>query len=401
MIGILFIVLIIFIIFLCTFKKCENTSKEGMFLYDKNKTIFPENISHITHNLMKSANGNNNKNIRILTNIGSAGLKYDAEIYNKLIDDSYIVCYFNKYNIPDEEKSKIADINIHMEKIWWPLNNSEILKSKENWLVVNQEFFMEKLSDLKYLDKIICKTKYAHKLFQQLKNEYNLNCDVVYVGHTSLSPQIVNYNKNELIFLHCAGQSPLKNTELLIKVWHQLHKTYPHIKLYITCKSYCKYVTNSNLLQTKDGVVYKDYYPDDEFNSLTRECICYVCPSLVEGFGHYINEGRANGCAIITVDAPPMNELVINDKNGLLIPYKQEVDSYKFTHSYLPKIFTDYYYVRCKNSNAYLISFNDLYNTIEKFINYSYDTKIRMCKNSRKMYEIDNYYFQKRLDNLI
>ena len=40
--------------------------------------------------------------------------------------------------------------------------------------------------------------------------------------------------KNENVFLHTAGQSPLKNTKLLIEVWKEIHKKYPNVKLFFT-----------------------------------------------------------------------------------------------------------------------------------------------------------------------
>jgi glycosyltransferase involved in cell wall biosynthesis len=45
----------------------------------------------------------------------------------------------------------------------------------------------------------------------------------------------------------------------------------------------------------------------------------HVCPSVREGFGHYLNEARAVGALVVTVDHPPMNEL-IRPGMGLLVP---------------------------------------------------------------------------------
>jgi hypothetical protein len=38
----------------------------------------------------------------------------------------------------------------------------------------------------------------------------------------------------------------------------------------------------------------------------------------VEGYGHYINEGRSVGAVVVTTDYPPMNELV-SERDGFLI----------------------------------------------------------------------------------
>ena len=54
----------------------------------------------------------------------------------------------------------------------------------------------------------------------------------------------------------------------------------------------------------------------------------HICTSQMEGFGHYINEARAIGVLIITIDAPPMNEL-IDSSCGILIPAVQ-----RFSHNH-------------------------------------------------------------------
>ena len=42
-----------------------------------------------------------------------------------------------------------------------------------------------------------------------------------------------------------------------------------------------------------------------------------VCPSMAEGFGHYINEARLSQVNVLTLNAPCMNEL-ITDKSQLI-----------------------------------------------------------------------------------
>ena len=62
-----------------------------------------------------------------------------------------------------------------------------------------------------------------------------------------------------------------------------------------------------------------EFIPADELSVVQRSASVFICPSSVEGYGHYINEGRSAGAAIVTVDFPPMNELV-DETNGFLVP---------------------------------------------------------------------------------
>lgn len=58
--------------------------------------------------------------------------------------------------------------------------------------------------------------------------------------------------------------------------------------------------------------------PPDEFARLVAGTSFFMCPSIQEGYGHYMNQARAAKGLIVTTDAAPMNELV-NDAMGVLI----------------------------------------------------------------------------------
>ena len=44
----------------------------------------------------------------------------------------------------------------------------------------------------------------------------------------------------------------------------------------------------------------------------------HICPSAREGFGHYINEARSVGAVVLTIDAAPMSEFVVDGESGVV-----------------------------------------------------------------------------------
>jgi len=71
---------------------------------------------------------------------------------------------------------------------------------------------------------------------------------------------------------------------------------------------------NSRNLKLHHGV---DINPA-AFGKLVAEASFILCPSNMEGFGHYINQARAAGALVLSTDAPPMNELIDNT-SGVLV----------------------------------------------------------------------------------
>lgn len=60
--------------------------------------------------------------------------------------------------------------------------------------------------------------------------------------------------------------------------------------------------------------------PTDEHRRLFAAADVCLAPSRWEGLGLHLYEATAFGIPIITNDSPPMNEVVVDDDNGLLVP---------------------------------------------------------------------------------
>lgn len=67
-----------------------------------------------------------------------------------------------------------------------------------------------------------------------------------------------------------------------------------------------------------------------EFGKAIAESSFFLCPSIMEGYGHYINQARAASGMIITTDAAPMNELVEDGVSGVLVSATTYRDSNQF-----------------------------------------------------------------------
>jgi hypothetical protein len=63
--------------------------------------------------------------------------------------------------------------------------------------------------------------------------------------------------------------------------------------------------------------VHTEPMPALKFGKMLAEATFFLCPSIIEGYGHYINQARASGGVIVTTDAHPMNELILAPSTGV------------------------------------------------------------------------------------
>ena len=299
-------------------------------------------------------------------------LKQGYSVDFKLIDS-----IFNntKYN-----SNKYYDVNLFLELL--PFKCKTMFPSKSNLFMPNNELFIDTKEDnkkqskgytynrydeLKSIDFILCKTEICHKFFNFIKNEQKNNkkdrriyhYQTIYTKFTStIDDKIkeivdrdnrddrdnINNTIDPNLFIHLAGKSGFKNTPDLVNCWVK-NKGFldidPNIKLVITCYEHCSKWFFSGLKQwyhydfEKDPDVninhktntatyknmiihFKPIAPFNNFIDIITKANVAICISNKEGYGHYINEARYMKKFIITMDYPPMNELVVDkdDKRG-------------------------------------------------------------------------------------
>lgn len=93
----------------------------------------------------------------------------------------------------------------------------------------------------------------------------------------------------------------------LLHWWDSLHPVRSKLPAFILDKTDGRY---DDLWFSNIGPVYLYHGYINDINYLLAKSWLSVCPSMTEGFGHYINEARLSRTNVLTLDAPPMNELI-------------------------------------------------------------------------------------------
>jgi len=301
----------------------------GVLVYirhDREKGIAP--INHLVgKELLKIST--DKPSIRIIVPSGSSGTDFDAQVYQKLFGG--IVVYVDIQSPQTYPKiGEYYDINLWVERLFFP----ELFPCRTTWMMINQEMLRTD-EPLDTVNVFLCKTRYAEGLIKKYISANNLKSKAIYTAHTSRDLGLTQpRSKDYRLAVHFAGKSWLKGTYRLIKAWV---RTDPQAELVVTCRDYCldsdklkKFLSYYFTLTSGGGGVEEIYstprtkirlikfLPTDQLDELQSRAGIWLCPSEVEGYGHYINEGRSAGAVVVTTNYPPMNELV-SEKDGFLV----------------------------------------------------------------------------------
>lgn len=314
-------------------------------------------------------------NIRIIVKTNKGGIYTDALIFHQTINSiypklAYIVVHDT---VKSDELSKKTNINIYIEHNKY--GEGYQYPAKYNLLAINPEMITD--WDFKYfsnIDFMLCKTKYTAMVVDDLEKRYKFPFKIVYTNFTSLCHEEIakkviednnliknnNIVKDNNLVIHFAGQSPFKNTQAVLRAWIKNNgfiDVNPNVVLLISRWQLFNLddIRYWNSLPTKpidefhgkklnNGKQYKNIIVTEKMDF---ENVIYfmlvaryaICPSFIEGWGHYINESRCYRNYVIATDAPPMNEL-ITDRSGTLVPYYKTTPSYVLV-PYFKWIFKD------------------------------------------------------------
>lgn len=261
------------------------------------------------------------------------------------------------------------DLNIMLEHVW----PDQLSRAQHNVIVPNPEWFdrhdQRYLSDL---DMVWAKTRNATDIFARL------GCKSLHMGfdsEDSYQPDIAKQRR----FLHLAGASRTKGTRRLLDLWQQ-HPEWPRLTVVQHPSEACPTPQAENIDHRITYFNPTDPSQGAQLRILQNEHAFHVCTSETDAWGHYLVEAMAAGALTITVDAPPMNELVDSER-GILVPYK---------HSDSMALATRYYF----DEGAMVES-------IEKVLGLS-DAEIdAYSRRARAWYQDNRNHFVKRVGEVL
>lgn len=210
------------------------------------------------------------------------------------------------------------DANIFLERVFPRWFGS----AKKNFLIPNQERFPKRhIPLLKQIHTVLCKSRHAEEIFSD-------HAATQFIGFTSEDRSAEGFDLDYQSYFHLAGRSTLKGTRTLLAVWKR-HPEWPTLTI-IQAKENApadsEIPANVNLIT--------DYVTNEELAKHVNTHGIHICPSLSEGWGHYIVEAMSCKAVVVTTDAPPMNELVTSE-HGVLVPTFQSEPRHLGTNFYV------------------------------------------------------------------
>jgi len=363
------------------------------------------------------------------------GFKVEVVIYNDVKNSSHSKLKFDKVNM---------QLFIEHTNLEHPL---ETFPAEKSYIFVNQEYIQD-WDIARMLDKTViplCKTQESLKTLRKLDI---MNAKYVGFGNNRKNQYIDSITKCPYLFIHIVGASPMKGTRTLIDTWiqkkinHSLvitanNKSFGNTNLFNYWKSLKPKVkplpesllqkweewkkitnTNTNMNTAKSSLPqfesinsYAIYFCGSvvDYNViqfLQSIADVHMCPSLIEGWGQYIDEGRRAKAVVLTLDAPPMNELISDRRDsivnsGVLVkaskgPSMKHLLPYGWRQYFTKnKDYTKFLYTTYKTTP------NDLYNGISRILKMTPEQKRQLGANAFKQSQKDYELFTKVFTKVI
>uniref|UniRef100_M4BZU3 Glycosyl transferase family 1 domain-containing protein n=1 Tax=Hyaloperonospora arabidopsidis (strain Emoy2) TaxID=559515 RepID=M4BZU3_HYAAE len=135
--------------------------------------------------------------------------------------------------------------------------------------------------------------------------------------------------------------------------------------------------------------------PSSEFGKMMTEATFLLFTSVLEGYGHYINQARANAAVIVTTNALPMNEL-LSPESAILVSHP----STGVNKQLLGGTFDGKHGLRGVKGMASYVKGPEICNAVERVLAMTPEERQAMGERARKQYMLDMHFFAARMNEL-
>lgn len=209
------------------------------------------------------------------------------------------------------------DVNLMLERV----RPEYLATARRNVLIPHPEWFDERDRPwLPRLDRAFALTRHAVPIFE------SMGMRVDYTGFTSEDLRDRSVPR-ERAFFHLAGRSRNKGTATLLALWRR-HPEWPRLTVLQSPRTAQPGPVAPNITHRVD------FIPDAELRRIQNAHRFHLCPSETEGFGHYLVEAMGVGAVVVTLDAPPMNEMIAPGRGALITPSHAGRQSLATTYFY-------------------------------------------------------------------
>ncbi|KAG7383656.1 hypothetical protein PHYPSEUDO_003460 [Phytophthora pseudosyringae] len=299
---------------------------------------------------------------------------------------------------------------------------------KPVYLMPNVEMYELEAEHYWRVDVVLCKTaicaRRVRMWYQQEGNPRHTR--VVYTKHTTsdaalyaksqLEPEAnVAKNFSNVRFVHTAGKrfaaeidgawlvtccSVFKGTNAVLDCWLS-RPDFPPLDVFVdqdVYNNFLRKIYDEQLkaqAEPKRITLHTGRLPGSMFGRMMIETAFLLCTSVLEGYGHYINQARANAALIVTTDAPPMNEL-LSPESAVLVPHPSTVVDKQL----LGGNFDGDHGLQGVKGMATYVKGTEICAAVERILEMTPEERQAMGERARRQYVLDTHFFAARMNEL-